>query len=223
MASETWWSKKCNTFRTGTQDHFALEHVALTGTPVTSSAMFTWGRSTFLNFLDLEALKEGMPTKAGTMTSALLEVKINPDGWEPRERLYKGMWISEVADIITDHSGNTTADCTGRAFWGSEWGVGMAMCIAVVQIFPEIEGMSAICAWAAPVTECGFIAIVDWLKSTTADEKVVTGGGSAASWARWLMLCLGLVTSRSSYTGSVFEVISGRIRIESVVQVIFDV
>ena len=38
-----------------------------------------------------------------------------------------------------------------------------------------------------------------------------------------LLLCLGLVTSRSSYTGSVFEVVSGRIRIESVVQVIFGV
>ena len=38
-----------------------------------------------------------------------------------------------------------------------------------------------------------------------------------------LLLHLGLVTSRSSYTGSVFEVISGRIRIESVVPVIFDV
>ena len=38
-----------------------------------------------------------------------------------------------------------------------------------------------------------------------------------------LLLRLGLVTSRSSYTGSVLEVISGRIRIESVVQVIFDV
>ena len=37
------------------------------------------------------------------------------------------------------------------------------------------------------------------------------------------VLRLGLVTSRSSSTGSVFEVISGRIRIESVVQVIFDV
>ena len=37
------------------------------------------------------------------------------------------------------------------------------------------------------------------------------------------MLRLGLVTSRSSYTGSVFEVISGRICIESVVQVFFDV
>ena len=37
------------------------------------------------------------------------------------------------------------------------------------------------------------------------------------------VLRLGLVTSRSSYTGSVLEVISGRIRIESVVQVIFDV
>ena len=38
-----------------------------------------------------------------------------------------------------------------------------------------------------------------------------------------LLLRLGLVTSRSSYTGSVFKVISGRIRIESVVQVVFDV
>ena len=38
-----------------------------------------------------------------------------------------------------------------------------------------------------------------------------------------LLLRLGLVTSRLSYTGSVFEVFSGRIRIESVVQVIFDV
>ena len=38
-----------------------------------------------------------------------------------------------------------------------------------------------------------------------------------------LLLCLGLVTSRSSYTESVFEVIFGRIRIESVVQVVFDV
>ena len=37
------------------------------------------------------------------------------------------------------------------------------------------------------------------------------------------LLRLGLVTSRSSYTGSVFLVISGWIRIESVVQVIFDV
>ena len=38
-----------------------------------------------------------------------------------------------------------------------------------------------------------------------------------------LLLRLGLVTSRSLYTGSVFVVISGRIRIKSVVQVIFDV
>ena len=38
-----------------------------------------------------------------------------------------------------------------------------------------------------------------------------------------MLLRLGLVTSRSSYTGSVFKVISGRIRIESVVQVVFDV
>ena len=38
-----------------------------------------------------------------------------------------------------------------------------------------------------------------------------------------LLLRLGLVASRSSYTGSVLEVISGRIRIESVIQVIFDV
>ena len=38
-----------------------------------------------------------------------------------------------------------------------------------------------------------------------------------------LLLRLGLVTSCSSYTGSVFKVISGRIRIESVVQVVFDV
>ena len=38
-----------------------------------------------------------------------------------------------------------------------------------------------------------------------------------------LLLRLGLVTSRLSYTGSVYKVISGRIRIESVVQVIFDV
>ena len=38
-----------------------------------------------------------------------------------------------------------------------------------------------------------------------------------------ILLHLGLVTSRSSYTGSVFKVFSGRIRIESVVQVIFDV
>ena len=38
-----------------------------------------------------------------------------------------------------------------------------------------------------------------------------------------LLLRLGLVTSRSSYTGSVLEVISGRIRIESVVQVVFNV
>ena len=37
------------------------------------------------------------------------------------------------------------------------------------------------------------------------------------------LLRLGLVTSRSSYTGSVFKVISGRIHIESVIQVIFDV
>ena len=38
-----------------------------------------------------------------------------------------------------------------------------------------------------------------------------------------VLLRLGLVTSRSSYTGSVYKVISGRIRIESVVPVIFDV
>ena len=38
-----------------------------------------------------------------------------------------------------------------------------------------------------------------------------------------LLLRLGLVTSRSSYAGSVFKVVSGRIRIESVVQVVFDV
>ena len=38
-----------------------------------------------------------------------------------------------------------------------------------------------------------------------------------------LLLRLGLVTSRSSYSGSVFKVISGRVRIESVVQVFFDV
>ena len=38
-----------------------------------------------------------------------------------------------------------------------------------------------------------------------------------------LLLRLGLVTSRSSYTGSVFKVISGRIHIESVVQVVFNV
>ena len=38
-----------------------------------------------------------------------------------------------------------------------------------------------------------------------------------------LLLRLGLVTSLSSYTGSVCKVISGRIHIESVVQVIFDV
>ena len=38
-----------------------------------------------------------------------------------------------------------------------------------------------------------------------------------------LLLHLGLVTSRSSYTGSVTEVISGWIHIESVIQVIFDV
>ena len=37
------------------------------------------------------------------------------------------------------------------------------------------------------------------------------------------LLRLGLVTSRSSYTGSVVKVISSRIRIESVVQVIFNV
>ena len=36
------------------------------------------------------------------------------------------------------------------------------------------------------------------------------------------LLRLGLVTSRSSCAGSVFKVISGRIRFESVVQVIFD-
>ena len=38
-----------------------------------------------------------------------------------------------------------------------------------------------------------------------------------------LLLRLGLVTSHSSYTRSVFKVISGWVRIESVVQVIFDV
>ena len=37
------------------------------------------------------------------------------------------------------------------------------------------------------------------------------------------LLRLGLVTSRSSYTGSVLEVISSRIRIERVVLVFFDV
>ena len=37
------------------------------------------------------------------------------------------------------------------------------------------------------------------------------------------LLCLGLVTSCSSYSGSVFKVISGRIHVESVVPVIFDV
>ena len=37
------------------------------------------------------------------------------------------------------------------------------------------------------------------------------------------LLRLGLVTSRSSYTESVFKVIFGRVRIESVVQVFFDV
>ena len=42
-------------------------------------------------------------------------------------------------------------------------------------------------------------------------------------WRSMVLLRLGLVTSRSSYTGSVFKVVSGRIRIESVVQVIFDV
>ena len=40
---------------------------------------------------------------------------------------------------------------------------------------------------------------------------------------QYILLRLGLVTSRSSYTGSVFEVISDRIRIESVVQVVFNV
>ena len=40
---------------------------------------------------------------------------------------------------------------------------------------------------------------------------------------RWFLLCLGLVTSRSLYIRSVFKVISDRIRIESVVQVVFDV
>ena len=38
-----------------------------------------------------------------------------------------------------------------------------------------------------------------------------------------LLLRLGLVASLSSYTGSVYKVISGRIRVESVVQVIFDI
>ena len=38
-----------------------------------------------------------------------------------------------------------------------------------------------------------------------------------------ILLRLGLVTSRLSYTGSVFKVFSGRICIKSVVQVIFDV
>ena len=38
-----------------------------------------------------------------------------------------------------------------------------------------------------------------------------------------LLLRFGLVTSHSSYTGSVFKVISGQIRIKSVIPVIFDV
>ena len=57
---------------------------------------------------------------------------------------------------------------------------------------------------------------------------VLEGGGTPSVIAGVfrelvLLLRLGLVTSRSSYTGSVYKVISSLIRIESVVQVIFDV